>query len=67
MSIETLKRHKGIFQKALCTEAGQDMLALLRESFVDVNLLGKDDRETVANVAQHDLVIYMIDMGKPDV
>jgi hypothetical protein len=64
VSIDILNRHKAIISKALGTEDGRELVKLLRESFVDVNLMGKDDRETVSRVAKHDLVIYLIEMGE---
>ena len=62
--VEVLNRHRGIISKALNNEAGREMVSLLRKNFVDVDLMGKTDRETVERVAKHDLVIYLIDMGE---
>lgn len=59
---DVIQRQRGIISRALNTEAGNELLALLRELFVDVNLMGRDDRETVGKVAQHDLVIYLSEM-----
>lgn len=64
MSIEAIDKRKAIISKALGTEAGRDLMKLLREDFVDVNLMGRDDRETIMNVAKHDLVVYLSDMGE---
>ena len=66
MSKDILNKHRAIISKALGTEDGRAFLDLMRESFVDVDLMGKTDRETVEAVAKHDLVIYLIDMGKLD-
>jgi len=63
MGFDVIEKHRGIITKALATEDGQALVALLRESFVDVDLLEKTDRDTVAAVARHDLVIYLIEMG----
>ncbi|RKZ83629.1 MAG: hypothetical protein DRQ39_09295 [Gammaproteobacteria bacterium] len=63
MGIEVIERHQAIIAKALSTEAGRALLDLLKETFVDVDLLEKTDRDTVAAVAKHDLVIYLIEMG----
>ena len=64
MSKDILNKHRAIISKALGTEDGRAFLDLMRESFVDVDLMGKTDRETVEAVAKHDLVIYLIDMGE---
>ncbi|RKZ93081.1 MAG: hypothetical protein DRQ40_08010 [Gammaproteobacteria bacterium] len=63
MGIEVIERHQAIIAKALSTEAGKDMVDLLKETFVNVDLMGKTDRDTVEAVAKHDLVIYLIEMG----
>ena len=62
MSKDILNKHRAIISKALGTEDGRAFLDLMRESFVDVDLMGKTDRETMEAVAKHDLVIYLIDM-----
>lgn len=61
--IDILEKHRGVFTRALATEEGREMMDLLRASFVDVNLMGASDRDTVCKVAKHDLVIYMMEMG----
>lgn len=60
---DIIEKHRGVFSRVLATEEGREMMALLRASFVDVNLMGATDRETVMRVAKHDLVIYMSEMG----
>lgn len=62
MGIEVIERHRGVISKALSGEAGQALVDLLREEFVDVDLMCNTDRETVEAVAKHDLVIYLMDM-----
>lgn len=63
MGIEVIEKHKAIISNALDNEAGRELAKLLRDTFVDVDLMGKNDRETVSRVAKHDLVIYLMELG----
>lgn len=60
---EQIERRKGIIQKAINSEAGKVFMDLLLDDFVNIDLMGKTDRETIEAVAKHDLVIYLKDMG----
>ena len=63
MSINTIERDQAVMTKVLAGDAGNDFKALLRRRWIDVDLMGKTDRETVQAVAQHDLAIYLIEIG----
>ncbi len=60
---EAIERRKGIIGKAINTSAGKDMMDLLLDDFVNIDLMGSTDRETIESVAKHDLIIYLKDMG----
>lgn len=56
---EAVERRKGIIAKWINSEAGKAAMDMLMNDFVNRDLMGSTDRETIENVAKHDLVIYL--------
>lgn len=63
-----LDQRKAVFEACFRTQAGQKVLDILRDDFINQPMFDKDTHVMAEKAAQHDLVQYICEMarGKPN-